>query len=134
MARPRAVLPAELVGAARRFARWRAQRTTRRIPEELWSLATDLGTRLGVSRTSRALCVGHRALKERVDSVSRAAPADIASSTFVEIRTAPEPRERSGSCQVEFERTSGEKMRVELGSGCGADLDRLARIFLGEAR
>jgi len=78
--------------------------------------------------------VGHRALKKRVDSVTPTPPAEIAPSTFVEIRTSPEPMDRRGSCHVEFERTSGEKMRVQLGSACDTDLARLTRLFLGEAR
>jgi len=78
--------------------------------------------------------VGHRALKERVESLVLGPPAEIARSTFVEFRTSPEPMERRGSCQVEFERVSGEKMRVELGRACDADLARLTRLFLGEAR
>ena len=134
MARPRAVLPAELIGAARRFERWRSKRTTRQIPEELWSLAAELGSQFGVSRTSRALGVGYQGLKKRVVAPKPSATTAVTPQAFVEIRTSRALLERAGSCQVEFERTSGEKMRVQLGSGCEADLSRLTRLFLGEAR
>ena len=135
MPRPRAAVPAPLARAAGRFERWRAHRTTRRIPEELWALATELGVRHGVSRTSRALHVQYDDLKKRV---LRAPPRDCEetalSPAFVEIRTAPTRVDQGSACRVEFEKVSGEKMRVEWNGAHDADLAQLARLFLERAR
>ena len=134
MPRSRAALPAPLANAARRFERWRAERTTRRIPEELWVLATDLGTRYGVNRTSRALHVHYDALKKRVEAVARSDTGDGSPAAFVEIGSAPPPTEQPGASRVEFEKASGEKMVVHLGDACHANLTELARLFLGRRR
>ena len=114
--------PTPLASATRRFQAWRRSRTTRRIPAELWSLATDLGARFGVSRTARALRVEYYTLKKRVDAA--AAPetdeAEV-SPAFVEILTtaraaAPSsaPTSALSECQVEFESTTGAKMRIQV--------------------
>ncbi len=132
MPRTRVALPQALVDGAERFACWRAERTTHRIPEELWSLATDLGNRFGASRASRALGVAYGTLRQRMEAVPPAAAPEMAPSTFVEVRASPAPAERPGSCRVEFERPSGERMRVYLGDGCDGDLSRLTRVFLGD--
>ncbi len=134
MPRSRTALPAPLTSAIRRFERWRAERTTRRIPEELWALAADLGARHGVNRTSRALHLHHDALKKRVEAVTQPCTGDGAPSAFVEIRSAPATTEQPGSCRVEFERVSGEKMMIHLDGACHADLTELARLFLGRRR
>ncbi len=132
MPRTRVALPQALVDGAERFSRWRAERTTHQIPEDLWSLATELGLRFGASRASRALGVAYATLRQRMEAVSSTTAAELAPSTFVEIRTSPPPVERPGSCRVEFERPSGERMRVYLGDACDGDLSRLTRVFLGE--
>jgi len=121
-----------LAKAARRFERWRARRTTRRIPEELWALAAELGARHGVSRTARALHVHYDDLKRRV-----LRPSDQESEeatpppTFVEIRTAPTRADEPRTCRVELERAGGEKMRVDLRGAYDAALAQLVRLFLG---
>ena len=132
MPRTRVALPQALVDGAERFARWRAERTTHRIPEDLWSLATDLGLRFGASRASRALGVAYGTLRQRMEAASSTAATAMTPSTFVEIRTSPPPAERLGTCRVEFERPSGERMRIYLGDGCDADVSRLTQVFLGE--
>ncbi len=128
MAQTPSPLPTPLVKAARRFETWRRNRTTRRIPEELWSLATELGGRYGVSRTARALRLQYYDLKKRVD-VSRTSEAEdgMSSPAFVEILTAP-AAEVSG-CLVEFESPSGAKMRIEVKGTGTPDLAALSRVF-----
>ena len=134
MPRPRTALPAPVTRAVWRFERWRAKRTTRRIPEELWALATDLGARYGVNRTSRALHVHYDALKKRVEAAAQPDTKDGVPAAFVEFRSAPPRTEQSGAGRVEFEKSSGEKMVVQLGSACHADLTELARLFLGRLK
>jgi hypothetical protein len=132
MPKSAAALPEPLSRAVRRFDRWRRDRTSHRIPEELWSLAADLGARYGVSRTSRRLRIGYYELKKRVAS----APAPVAGETaalpaFVEIRTAPEASV-PGECQVEFEKMCGAKMRIQLKGAFETELSTLTRLFLEE--
>jgi hypothetical protein len=135
MPRTRAALPAPLASAARRFERWRAERTTRRIPEELWALAADLGACYGVNRTSRALHVHYDALKKRVQATPPQRAERVAElPTFVEIGSAPPTPQQPGAGRVEFEKASGEKMVVHLGGACHANLTELARVFLGRLR
>ena len=134
MPRTRVALPAPLASAARRFERWRAERTTRRIPEELWVLAADLGARHGVSRTSRALHVQYGDLKKRVEEAKQPDTVDGAPRAFVEIRRAPSMTEQPGAGRVELEKASGEKMVIYLGDACHANLTELARLFLGRRR
>jgi len=133
MARRAPDLPSPLAKAARRFESWRTDRTGRRIPEELWSLAVGLGRRYGVSRTSRALRLQYCSLKKRLESASEA-PSGEASvpPAFVEILTAPCPA--VPTAQVEFESPSGAKMRVEVNGAVSPGLVELSRLFLAEAR
>jgi len=133
MAQSRATLPVPLVKAARRFERWRAERTTRRrTPEELWALATRLGAEYGVSPTARALRVHAHTLKQRVEAARPAERETPASApTFVEIQTMPDAPGGQGGCRVVFESVAGEKMRVELLGAHAADLSTLTRLFLG---
>lgn len=134
MARPRTALPAPVTRAVQRFERWRAERSTRRIPEELWALATDLGARYGVNRTSRALHVHYDALKKRVEAVTQPDAEGGAAAAFVEFRNVAPGTDQPGAGRVEFEKVSGEKMVVQLGSACHADITELARLFLGRLK
>jgi hypothetical protein len=121
-------LPAPLARGARRFAQWRRKRTTRSIPNQLWSLASRLGAQHGVSRTSRALGVEYYELKKRVEAAGTSSSWKAASPAFVEIPTSP-PRSPS-ECLVEFEDASGAKMRIQVMGGSTPDLAALLRLFL----
>ena len=135
MAKSASGLPGPLANAARRFEAWRRGRTTQRIPDELWSLAADLGTRFGVSCTARALRVQYYTLKKHMDTAAtRGSNEEGTHPAFVEFWRAPTTAALPESCRVEFERASGEKMRVHLGGVYGTDLALLARLFLEEAR
>jgi hypothetical protein len=130
MAKAASPLAPALAKAALHFESWRKSRTTQRIPEELWSLATDLGARFGVSRTARALRVQYYDLKKRVASSPRGVP-DIAEEapTFVEILTAPSATPPTEYI-VEFERASGDRMRIEMKGARNSDVAELSRAFL----
>lgn len=130
MARASSPLPTALARAAWRFESWRRSRTTQRIPEELWSLAADLGARFGVSRTARALRIQYYDLKKRVPDVLRDAPsAKPTAPAFVEILTAPSTM--PSECVVEFESSAGDKMRVEMKGAKTSDIMALSKLFLG---
>ena len=122
-------LPVPLADAARRFDTWRDERTTRRIPEELWALAARLGARFGLSLTARSLRVDYYALKKRTDA---AAPPEESETepapAFVEIVAEPSPA--PPECRVVFEVAGGAKMRIEARGSSRLDLVELSRLVL----
>ena len=64
--RKRQALAADLSQAATRFERWRQKRVKgERIPEQLWTVATELAGHHGVSRTAGVLKLDYYTLKER---------------------------------------------------------------------
>lgn len=128
MPRPTRPQPAPLARAARRFSQWREERTTRSIPDPLWSLATRLGAEHGVSRTCRALGVHYTALKKRVEAAGPSSREKTARPAFVEVLTAS--TSRPAECLVEFEHASGAKMRIQVMGGSLPDLAALSRLFL----
>jgi hypothetical protein len=121
-------LPGPLVRGARRFAQWRRKRTTRSIPEELWSLATRLGAEHGVSRTCRALNVPYYDLRKRVGAARSSSRERFAPAAFVELLASPVTS--AAEQVVEFENASGAKMRVQARGGSTLDLVALSRLFL----
>ena len=125
-------LPAPLARGARRFAQWRKKRTTQSIPEQLWSLATRLGTEHGVSRASRALGVQYPALKKRVEAAAMSSREKSAPPAFMEILTSP--GRPAAEHVVEFESASGAKMRIETRGGSPPDLAALSLLFLEQGR
>ena len=129
MPRSRSPLPAVLSRASGRFEKWRRHRRTRRIPEELWSLATDLASRHGVSRTARVLRIQYDDLRKRVEAASASSSGGSSRSpAFVEIL--PRPSTARPQCVMELESPSGVKMRIEVHGGRIPDLAGLTRLFL----
>ena len=122
-------LPVALADAARRFDAWRENRTTRRIPAELWALAARLGARFGVSRTARSLRVDYYALKKRIDAAAPPEESETVSApAFVEILA--EPSSAPPECRVVFEVAGGATMRIEARGSSRLDLVELSRLFL----
>lgn len=127
-------VPAEVETVRRRFEQWRSQgaRGARPIPDRLWDQAVRLAQQYGVSRISKILRVGYYSLKERVDR--HTAPAACGSEnlppqpvSFVDLGIpASSP---SLACLVEWEDTSGAKMRVQLQGIKAGDLVALSRSF-----
>jgi len=133
MAKPIRPLPAPLAEGARRFAQWRRKRTSRTIPEELWSLATRLGVEHGVSRTCRALGVHYYDLRKRVEAAGGTSSAETAAApAFVELL--PSPSGAAMEHVVELENASGAKMRIHTKGGSPPDVVALSRLFLEQAR
>jgi hypothetical protein len=125
MARTRTPIPRELVEGRKRIDAWRRRRATRAMPEPLWSLATRLGARHGVSATARALGVRFDTLRARVAASGGRAEAPAA--TFVELRASP----GAPACRVEMEDGQGGRMRIDLGAEVLPALEALGRLFLG---
>jgi len=126
-------LPPRLEAGRERFEHWRSGRKPRtRIPEALWSVASDLGIEFGIHRTARALRLNYDALKARV----MVAQADIASREsaprFVELFAGSAPAARP--CVVEFEDGHGARMRMHLDSVDATLLSALTSAFVGGRR
>ena len=129
--RMRRELPADLSQAAARFAQWRRRRELgTRIPEAFWDLARELAARYGVSRTATALKVGYYELKKQLaaqDSPSRDVDAAAPAPAFVELT--PSLLAAPSECLVEFEKKTGERMRVHVQGHHLPDLAALSRSF-----
>jgi hypothetical protein len=138
-------VPADLRRAGQRFAGWRQRRTAgSRIPEPLWTLATELATVHGLHRTALVLGLDYYSLKQRVESSCRSGdhsgdrPGDQRTpAAFVELSppslplSSPSPiaSPSSRECLLEFENGLGAKMRVHLKGHDAPDLASLCRSF-----
>ena len=131
MAKTARSVPAPLVEGARRFAQWRRRRRTRRIPEELCSVAARLGAEHGVSRTARALGVYYYGLRKRIDASGASPREKGAAPAFVEVLASPAPS--ASEHVVEIESACGNKMRIQTRGGSAPDLAALSRLFLEQA-
>lgn len=128
--------PATLTDAARRFAAWReATPRPRRVPAELWSLATECGQRYGVSQTARKLGVDYYALKRRVAPTS-AEPQATPTPGFVELAlgATTTPPAASAGCVVELADGERRRLRLELADRATAEIVSIARALWDAAR
>jgi hypothetical protein len=90
----------------RQFSVWRSSgEKGRRIPEELWSSATELARQIGVNRVVRALHLDYTRLKRRVTGKHASKMQASAGPAFLELAVdtvSPRPE-----WVVEFEGRSG---------------------------
>jgi hypothetical protein len=80
--------PPPLAETAAALAQWRStRRRSSRIPEELWSQATELAERYGIAKVAVALKLDYKSLKHRLTARNAAEDARSApvSSSFVEL-------------------------------------------------
>lgn len=116
-------LPGKLKRARVEFEKWRKVREKRRIPEDLWSQASNLALEFGVHQTARALRLNYEALKTRVASPD---PCGNGKTAFVEVI----PPQIGGGSEgsAEMETAGGARLRVAW-KGVAPDLARLSRSF-----
>ena len=123
--KPQAPLPAKLAQGRKCFEQWRSKQTHRtRLPDPLWSLATELAQEFGLSRTACTLRLSYNCLKKRLETPV----LDPASQTkyptqFVELQ--PAQAHPVTECAIECENVQGSKMRIQLK---GQDLEGLTRL------
>ena len=129
-------VPLPLVRAARRFETWRqAHSVGTRIPKSLWALAVELAATYGVSRTAAVLRLNYYDLKKRswtAASQSATSEAPIPLPAFIELP--PSTLLGPAECVIEFEHSTGCKMRVQLKGTQVPDLVALGRSFWGAQR
>ncbi len=115
--RPKAPLPAKLVQGRDCFERWRSQHRPRtRLPEHLWSLATELAGEFGIHRTAQTLRLDYYGVKKRLQRpMHPESLPTVAGSPFLELTpvAASAPVEYSVECQD----PGGISMRVHLQGG-----------------
>lgn len=124
-------MPADLARAAQQFTVWRQSREFgARIPERLWQAAVSLAARHGISRTAGALKLGYYDLKKRLDRSSRdpqVPDSSVHHPAFLELPAVSLPA--SAECVIEFEKASGDRMRVHLKGVSMPDLAAFGRDF-----
>ena len=122
--------PPRLEAGRRRFERWRSEHEARtRIPEALWTLASELGAEFGIHRTARALRLNYDALKARVTVAQSGIGSRESAPKFVEVLAGSVPGSRP--CVVELEDGHGARMRVHLDGADAALLCALTSAFVG---
>lgn len=122
-------LPPRLARAVVRFAKWRGARAAgTRIPQSLWALAVELASTYGVCQTAGALRLDYYHLKKRVAAQSsRSGPALPPPPLFVELPAST--MSPPGECVIEWENSTGSRMRVHLKGGQTPDLVALSGSF-----
>jgi len=122
--------PPRLEAGRQRFERWRSEREPRtRIPEALWTLASELGVEFGVHRTACALRLNYDALKARVMVAQAGIGSRESVPKFVEVSAGTVPGARP--CVVELDDGHGARMRVHLDGADAALLCALTSAFVG---
>ncbi len=123
----KAPLPAKLAHGRKCFEQWRSKQTHRtRLPDPLWSLATELAREFGLSRTACTLKLSYNCLKKRMEPPGfDHRSKDIYQTQFVELR--PAQASAVTECAIECENIQGDKMRIQLKGQDLADLTRLCR-------
>lgn len=121
------MLPDKLAQALRQFEQWRSQRKGRdRLPDHLWSLAVELAREFGVSRTARTLRLAHNTLKYKSQrSKQQDRPDLITNMPFLELR--PDTVNAPIECIIDCQRSSGQKIRIQLKGSNWPDLASLCQ-------
>ena len=112
------------------LAKWRSTRPrSSRIPEDLWSRATELAERHGVAKVAAALKLDYTSLKRRLTSAGKRPAGGERTSpqspAFIELDfglpIAPSP------CVLILADRHGRTLRIELPCTASRDLAEIAR-------
>jgi hypothetical protein len=131
--RPKKGPPAAVSELLTEITAWREQRRKPgRMPEELWSKATELGRAHGVSPVSRYLKLDYPGLKRRV--FGEPAPDEKQAPAFVEIGSV-EKGPVSSPCvevitEMEVFKPGGATMRVRQSGPSGMELSGIVESFM----
>lgn len=128
--------PLTLEAVAEHFEQWRSNKKKgERIPEKLWSEATDLVGRYGVSQVSRTLRLSGTDLNKRrgIAGTGQRRRSQDTKAAFVEIEPAVVEQAvgppASAGPWMELERPDGFRLRIRPSGG--ADMLMLLDRFLG---
>ena len=125
----KSVLPAKLAKGQEHFEQWRNQhQTRRRLPDHLWSLATELARQYGISRTARILRLDYQRLKRRSQRpVFKNCTPETPAVQFVDLISEKPYGHQPVQCHIECEQFHKGKIRVELKGPNWPDLTSLCR-------
>ena len=120
------VLPAKLAQGRQQFEHWRTQqKTRRRLPDHLWSLAVELAREYGVSKTAPILRLDYNVLKKKSQSDNTDYCGQNPTLPFLELRPASNPVHAPVECSIDMERSMGDRIRIQLKGPNWPDLTRL---------
>jgi hypothetical protein len=120
----------QLADAASALAQWRSTLPrTSRIPEELWSRATELAERHGVAKVAAALKLDYTSLKRRL-TITASRPAEgertsPQSPAFVELNFGLPLA--TPACVLLLSDRHGRALRIELPRAASSDIAEVAR-------
>ena len=112
--RSKSPLPAKLAQGLKCLERWRSQHKPRtRLPDPLWSLATELAREFGLNPTASTLRLDYYRLKKRLErpGVDDTSPA-TAKPSFLELR--PVETTPVAECTIECQNAAGAQIRIQL--------------------
>ena len=96
----------------RQLSAWRREQTGRtRLPEALWSAASDLARTQGPSRVARALRLDYYKLRKRLAATS--SPL-VTAPAFVELKEVPMSEAGPGESAVELSDGTGARMALRV--------------------
>ncbi len=106
-------IPEPIAQLQRQLEQFRSTQPPRtKLPDALWQAAVDLARQHGVYPVAHPLKLDYMGLKKRLDGVPRRTPKPASQApAFVEL-VAPQPV-RFEECLIEFECSSGGKMRIQ---------------------
>jgi len=110
------------------FKIWRKTRKNPKpMPQELWAAAAKLTETYSINQISKALCLNHTSLKERVHKMKEACTQEIHLPSFIELNV--EQSALVSECIVEMEDKAGAKMRMCFKGKMDLDLLELGKAF-----
>ncbi len=133
--------PSDVTKLTQRIERWRRERIKRSpMPGDLWTAATRLAQRYGVSMIARELRVGYASLKDKVelaqkcDGGSQSPGAGVvapgfARDCFAELSGAQLLDHSSKAAVVELATADGVRLTVRFDDGGQLDVVGLVRAF-----
>ncbi len=121
-------IPEPIAQLQRQLEQFRSTQPPRtKLPDALWQAAVDLARQHGVYPVAHPLKLDYMGLKKRLDGVPSPARKAASQAAFVEL-VAPQPA-RLEECLIEFECSSGGKMRIQWKGPGLPDLPSLLRAW-----
>jgi len=120
-------IPEPIVQLQRQLDQFRSSHAHRtRLPESLWQSAVELARQYGLYLVAHPLRLDYVQLKKRLGGVLKA-PRKAASPSFVEL-IGSHPSTMS-ECVIEFESSTGGKMRIQWKGSAAPDWTSLLRAW-----
>lgn len=122
-------LPGEVNALRKRIEQWRRTRKMRsRMPEPLWSAATELAVEHGIFRIARAVGVDYAALRRHVEKAHPQSSSPR--QTFVELPPLP----LAAQTTIELSDDRGTKMSCRINGRTDVDVVALVSTFWNRQR